>query len=175
MKQYKYDIESIKKLTKQMIVLVDSRGKKNSHILDYFRKQKISFQTEKLEYGDYSFMIPASAAGEDIYFHRDCVIERKASLEELSGNLAQERERFEKEFLKARNDNAKIYLMVEDMGGYSSIIAHKYSTQFSPAAFAASLKTFEMRFGVNVQFIDNQYAGYYIVSTFQYYAREVLK
>ena len=67
MKQYKYDIESIKKLTKQMIVLVDSREKKNSHILDYFRKQKISFQTGKLEYGDYSFMIPASAGACDCW------------------------------------------------------------------------------------------------------------
>ena len=63
MKQYKYGIEDLKKLTKQMVILVDSREKKNSHILDYFRKQKISFQTEKLEYGDYSFMIPATAAG----------------------------------------------------------------------------------------------------------------
>lgn len=63
MKQYKYDIESIKRLTKQMVILVDSREKKNSHILDYFKKQKIAYQVEKLEYGDYSFMIPAAAEG----------------------------------------------------------------------------------------------------------------
>lgn len=63
MKSYKFDIESIKKLIKQMIVLIDTREKKNSHILDYFRKQKIAYQVEKLEYGDYSFMIPAAAAG----------------------------------------------------------------------------------------------------------------
>ena len=104
MKQYKFSVEEIKKLIKSMVILVDSREKKNTHILDYFRKQKISFQTEKLEYGDYSFMVPAAAAGEDIFFHRDCVVERKASLEELSGNLTEERERFEKEFLKAGND-----------------------------------------------------------------------
>lgn len=175
MKQYKFSVEEIKRLTKSMIVLVDSREKKNSHILDYFRKQKIPFQTEKLEYGDYSFMIPAAAAGEDIYFHRDVIIERKASLEELSGNLAQERERFEREFLKARNDNAKIYLMVEDMGGYSSIISHKYNTQLTPVSFMSSLKTFEHRFDANIQFISPEYAGYYIVSTFQYFCREVLK
>ncbi len=175
MKQYKYDIESIKKLTKQMVILVDSREKKNSHILDYFRKQAISYQVSKLEYGDYSFMIPMSASGSDIYFHRDCVIERKASLEELSGNLAQERERFEKEFLKAGNDGCKVYLMIEAPGGYSDIIAHRYKTEFTPAAFMASLKTWEHRFDANIQFISPEYAGYYIVSTFQYYAREILK
>ena len=122
-----------------------------------------------------SFMIPASAAGEDIYFHRDCVVERKASLEELSGNLAQERERFEKEFLKAGNDGAKIYLMVEFSGGYSDIIGHKYRTEFTPAAYMASLKTWESRFDCNVQFIASEYSGYYIYSTFVYFAREALK
>ena len=60
MKQYKFSVEEIKKLTKSMVILVDSREKKNTHILDYFRKQKIAYQVEKLEYNDYSFMIPAA-------------------------------------------------------------------------------------------------------------------
>ena len=175
MKQYRFSVEELKKLTKSLVVLVDSREKKNDHILSYFKKQGVAYQKTKLEYGDYSFYIPAAAAGEDIYFHRDIVIERKASLEELSGNLAQERERFEKEFLKAGNDGCKIYLMIEEPGGYSSVIAHKYRTEMNPAAYMASLKTWEHRFGTNVQFIDRQYSGYYIVSTFQYFAREALK
>ncbi len=64
-------------MTKSLIILVDSR-EKNSHILGYFDKQGISYQVVALEYGDYSFMIPAAAADEDIFFHRDIVIERKA-------------------------------------------------------------------------------------------------
>lgn len=175
MRQHKYSVEDIKKLTKQMVILTDSREKKNAHILEYFQKQGIPYQVCKLEYGDYSFMVPAGAAGGDIYFHRDIVIERKASLEELSGNLAQERERFEKEFLKAGNDGCKVYLMVEAPGGYTDVIGHKYRTAFAPAAYMASLKTFEHRFDVNIQFISPEYAGYYIVSTFQYFAREALK
>lgn len=118
MKQHKFSVEELKKLTKSMVILVDSREKQNSHILSYFDKQGITYQKEKLEYGDYSFYLPAAVAGEDIYFHRDLVVERKASLEELSGNLAQERERFEKEFLRAGNDGCKVYLMVEAAGIY---------------------------------------------------------
>lgn len=176
MKQYKFSVEEIKRLTKQMIVLVDSREKQNGHILSYFDKQGIAYRKEKLDFGDYTFLLPSAATGQsDIFFHRDCVIERKASLEELSGNLTQERDRFEKEFLKAGNDGCKVYMMIEDAGGYSSIISHRYNTQFSPAAYMASLKTFEMRFGANIQFIDSQYIGYAIASTFQYYARETLK
>lgn len=174
-KQYKFSIEEIKRLTKSMIVLVDSREQKNGHILDYLIKQGVPYQVTKLDYGDYSFMLPASVAGEDIYFHRDCVVERKASLEELSGNLAQNRERFEAEFLRAGNDDCKVYLMVEAPGGYSDIIGHKYRTEFAPAAFMASMKTWESRFGCNIQFIDKQYSGYYLISTFTYFMREKLR
>ena len=175
MRRWKFSVEEIKRLLKNMVVLVDSREKQNSHILEYFKKNGIPYQVSKLDFGDYSFMIPASAAGEDIYFHRDIVVERKASLEELSGNLAQKRNQFEAEFMRAGNDGCKVYLMVEAPGGYSAIISHRYKTELSPAAFMASLKTWESRFNCNVQFIDRQYAGYYITSTFQYFARESLK
>lgn len=158
-----------------MVILVDSREQKNRHVLDYFEKQGISYKIVKLDYGDYSFMIPASVAGHDIYFHRDCVVERKASLEELSKNLAQDRNRFEMEFLKAKNDGCKLYLMIENPGGYSEIIKHNYRTEFSSSAYMASLKTWEHRFDTNIQFISREYAGYYITSTFQYYAREMLR
>ncbi len=175
MRQYKFSVDDIKRMLKQMVILVDSREKKNGHVLDYFEKNGIAYQKTKMDYGDYSFLIPASAAGEDIYFHRDIVVERKASLEELSGNLAQERERFEKEFLRAGNDGAKTYLMVEASGGYSDIIAHRYKTEFAPAAYMASLKTWEHRFGCNVQFTAPEFSGYFVYSTFYYFAREVLR
>ena len=57
MKQYRFSVEDIKKLLKSMVVLVDSREKKNSHILEYFAKQGIAYQETKLDYGDYSFSI----------------------------------------------------------------------------------------------------------------------
>lgn len=168
-------MDKIKDLVRKMVILVDSREKKNQHILAYFEKQGIPYSVTKLDYGDYSFLLPASAAGTDLYFHDSIVVERKGSLEELSGNLAQRRQQFETEFLKAGNCGAKVYLMVEHPGGYTDIIRHAYQTELSPIAFMASLKTWESRFGCNVQFIDSQYAGYFIVSTFQYYAREKLK
>lgn len=121
------------------------------------------------------FLFPPLPPARIFIFHRDIVIERKASLEELSGNLAQERDRFEKEFLRARNDGCKVYLMVEAPGGYSDIISHRYNTQLKPSAYMASLKTWEVRYGANVQFISPEYSGYYIANTFQYFAREALK
>lgn len=175
MKQFKFSAEEIKKLGKQMIILVDSREKENQHILSYFDKQGIAYKKEKLDFGDYSFYIPATAVGEDIYFHKDIIIERKASLEELSGNLTQKRQQFEKELLTARNAKTKIYLMIEASEGYSGIAAHHYHTELAPSAYMASLKTFEHRFDMNVQFISSEYAGYYVCSTFYYFCREALR
>ena len=157
-----------------MIVLVDSREQKNKHILDYFQRQGISYELMKLDYGDYSCKIP-EAAGRDLYFHDSIVIERKASLEELSGNLAQNRDRFECEFLRARNAGAKVYLMVEDPRGYTGICNHAYKTQLNPASYMASLKTWEHRFDANVQFIAPELSGYYIAATLQYFVREALR
>ena len=119
---YKYSDKDIKQMIKQMVILIDSREKQNHHIVDYFEKNHIPYEITTLSYGDYSCRMSATTG--DIYFHNDIVIERKNSLEELSGSLTRDRERFEKEFLKAGNDGCKVYLMVEDMGGYSSIIIH---------------------------------------------------
>lgn len=177
MKPYHFSNSERKEFAKSITILVDTREKRNNHILDYFERQKIPFQVGKLEYGDYSFFLSIGRQGQkkNFYFHEDFVVERKANLEELSKNLAQGRETFEKEFYKATNDGCKVYLMVEDPRGYSGIINHDYRTDFSPTAYMASLKTWEHRFGANVQFIDPQYAGYYIYSTLLYFARERLR
>lgn len=171
----KFSLEQIKALSKMMVVLVDKREKENSHITDYFNKHNISYRKETLPYGDYSFMIPTGTdlgIANDIYFHKEIVIERKNSLEELSGNLGKERDRFEKELLKASNDCCRMFLMVENPRGYNAIMEHDYKTEFKPLPYVASLKSFENRYGLNIQFIDKQYAGYIIYSTFYYYMRE---
>ena len=173
MKMYKYSDKDIKQMLKQLTVLIDSREKENHHITDYFTKNHIAYETTTLSYGDYSCKIPTSTG--DIYFHDSIVVERKNSLEELSGNLTRDRERFEKEFLRAGNDGCKVYLVIEDMGGYSSIINHSYKTEFKPNAFMASLKSWETKFNLDVQFIDKQYAGFFILSTLKYFVKEALK
>lgn len=176
MQEYKFNLETIKKMSKGMVILVDTREKQNSHIIDYFNKHKIAYKKQKLDFGDYSFLLPeAVTGGADLYFHRDIVIERKASLEELSGNLGQERERFEKELANAKNRGCKVHLFVEDPRGYQGIIQSQYHTQLKPAAYMASLVTFRERYGIGISFIDPQYSAYMIYNTFYYYMREALR
>lgn len=155
--------------------MIDTREQENGHITTYLDKQKVPYVSRKLEFGDYSFMLPASPAlgiVRDTYFAGDIAIERKASLEELSGNLTQDRTRFESELIRA--SKAKLLLMVEN-SSYADIVGHKYRTQYEPKAFLAALKTYEVRYGLSLNFIPAVCAGNYIFHTFYYYLREFLK
>lgn len=174
MQNFKFSYDQIKKISKSMIILVDKREKVNNHITEYFDKYNIAYEYQTLDFGDYSFYLPAAGLiPQDIYFHKDIVVERKNSLEELSGNLGKERERFEKEFLKAKGSGCQVHLLVENPRGYNDIMEHRYETKYKPLAYIASLKSWENRFDMKTQFIDRQYSGYIIWSTFYYYLRDV--
>ena len=103
---YKYTDGEIEKLLKSMVYLYDTREHdgKNQHILDAWDKMSINYKKKKLNYGDYSFMIPADeklCIPRDLDFSSKIVVERKASLDEFAKNLTEERERIKKEFTLA--------------------------------------------------------------------------
>jgi len=171
---FKYTDREIKEILKSMVVLVDTREQENSHIIDYFNKRGILFKNHKLYYGDYSCMIPKSeehGISRDIYFDNTLVIERKGSLEELSGNFTKDRNRIEEEFTRAKG---KVNLMIEG-AVYEDIIKHNYNTQYDPKSFIATLKAFEARYGINISFISKLASGNFIYHTLYYHIREYLK
>lgn len=172
---YRYTAEELKQILKSLVIIVDSREKQNKHILEYFKSKRIECISTGLSFGDYSYMLPASTEigiQRDMYFSHDIIIERKASLEELSVNLAQNRKQFENEFLRA--GNCKKYLIIES-GSYTDIINHNYKTQLSEKTFTASLMTFQQRYDLTINFVNKQYAGQYIHGLFYYHLREFLK
>lgn len=170
---YKYTDTELKILLKSLIILVDTREQTNDHIIKHFEVKKIPYISKKLDYGDYSVILPAHpelGIMRDIYF--DCVIERKNSLEELSSNLSSERDRFESELLRAKG--SRFILMVEESQGYEKIITHKYNTQYNEKSFLATLFAFGHRYGMDINFITKQYAGFFIHQQLLYYVREFL-
>ena len=97
---FKYTDKELAELISSMVILIDTREKKCEHITNYFDRKKVVYKKKALDFGDYSFMIPKNEAlsiPRDLYFNRKTCIERKASLEEISGNLTKGRDRFEKE------------------------------------------------------------------------------
>jgi ERCC4-type nuclease len=172
---YKYTDKEIKELLKSMTIICDTREQENSWVTDYFKSKKIPYISEKLDFGDYSAMLPANSEfsiPRNIYFDKKIVIERKNSLEELSGTIST-RDRFESELLRAKDK--KFILMVEEPQGYEKIINHKYKTDYNEKAFLATIFTFQHRYGMDINFIDKKYSGLFIYQQLYYFCREYFK
>lgn len=169
MENQAYTPTQIKHLLSTMKIVIDTREQVNYHITDYFDARLIDYTSKKLDYGDYSIMLPSCmefGITEDIYFTDKIVIERKNSLMELSNNLGNERERFKRELERAKG--ATFIIMIED-GSYEDIIFGRYSkdkyavkSKFNEKSFIASLATFRARYGIHVDYVNKKSAGNFI-------------
>lgn len=109
---YRYTDKELKTLLDSLTVVVDTRENQWSNIKEYFYDKKIPYIIKKLDFGDYSCFLPANlelGITRDLYF--DCVIEKKAHLEEISGNLTTDRTRIENEFIRGKD--SRFILMIE--------------------------------------------------------------
>lgn len=173
--KFKYTDKEIKEILKSLTILCDTREQKNAHIIEYFDSVKVNYKQKKLDYGDYSFMIPKNPEMDiprDLYFDKEIMIEKKNGLDELAGNTTKERDRFEKEL--ALSPPNKV-LLVEN-STYSDLIEGKYRSDYSPKAYWATLHTFMVRYNIPVFFMpDKKYSGVFIRGYFTYYLKEKLR
>lgn len=174
MKYNKYTDKEIKELLASIVILIDTRERRAEHITNYFDDKKVKYEIKKLDHADFSFYVPKNTElgiQRDMYFTDIISIERKGSLEELSGNFTKDRTRIESEFLRAKG---KLVLLIEN-ATYENIVLGQYKTEYKPLSFIATLKTFEARYGIETNFIRKAFSGNFIYMTCMYHAREVLK
>lgn len=144
-------------------VIADTREQANPRAAERFAALGPGLERATLSYGDYCANV-TFPDGRDLYdisgrISPACVIERKMSLDEAAACLTRERDRFEREFCRARDANAKIYLLIEDAGGWDAIRRHEYRSRFRPKAFIASLTAWMARYDATVIFCRPGYSG----------------
>lgn len=84
------------------MIYVDTREKKNAHILAYFNRNGIEYEKKKLNVCDYSSDKNA------------VLIERKQNLQELAGNIMKENgRRIKAEFERVPHE-CKVYVLIEE-------------------------------------------------------------
>ena len=173
--KYKYTDKEIEELIKSIVILVDTREKQNSHLIEYWDKKGILYKKKSLDYGDYSFYIPQNEElniPRDIYFDKEIVVERKASLEEISNNLTKERDRFEKELCLA----PKTKVLLIENANYSDIATGNYNTQYNKKSFWASIHSFWFKYNIPIFFMpDNKWSGLFIRGYFEYYLKNYIR
>ena len=108
-----------KDFMKTVCILIDTREQKNQHITQAFERIGVSYESRKLDYGDYSF----TAGGRD--FSMSCVIERKANVDEIYNNIMQERDRIEKELYTAANLSKQCTIFLEGVAGWEELKAYE--------------------------------------------------
>ena len=120
-----------------------------------------------MDTGDYSCQLG------DQTFERDIVIERKRNLDEICGNFTVERERFEREFLRAKAYHTKVVLIIEN-ATWTDIFLGNYRSKTSPKSLIGSLLSWMVRFNITVLFCKPEETARIIYGIFYYYAKEKL-
>lgn len=154
--------EELKKLT----IICDTR-EQDRHVEEYLKKQNIPKITRKLDTGDYSCQLG------DVSFERDIVVERKRNLDEICGNFTVERERFEREFMRAKAYGTKVVLVVEN-ATWSDIFLGNYRSKTSSKSLLGSILSWMVRFNITVTFCKPEETARIIYGIFYYYAKEAL-
>jgi len=152
----------VKKCLASMQVLVDTREQETDRAKRRY-KDLGNYERRKLEYGDYcfNFQFPNSTwlhdAEQDKVFPT-IYIERKMNLDELCLCFGTDRKRFKAEFERAKENNARGYLLVENCT-WEHVLNGRYRSKLNPKALLSSLLAWSIRYNFKIIFCKSETSG----------------
>lgn len=177
--KYKFTDKEIKQITSNLVLLVDTREQKNDHIIDFLQSKGINYIVKKLDFGDYSCMLPkGSFEGQtrDIYFNDEIVIERKACIDELAANFKEDGVRLKTELAHLNKYDIKFFIFVEDPNYDQNIRTGNYRSEYNPKSLYNRIKkSIEIRYDTLVRPISKKVIGSEIYNTLEAYVYEKFK
>jgi len=136
-------------------------------VSEWFEKNKVPCITRKIDTGDYSAQLG------DMSMEREIVVERKRNLDEICGNFTTERERFEREFMRAKAYGTKVFLIIEN-ASWTDIFLGNYRSKTSSKSLLGSLLSWMVRFNITVTFCKPEETARIMWWVFYYAAKEKL-
>ena len=140
-----------------MVILLDTREQDTDRLRARLRQTGRPFERKKLDFGDYSAKV-LLPNGVWYDFSREVVIERKMSLDELCQCYTRDRDRFEREFKRAQNAGAKVYLLVES-ASWELIYSGNYRSKMLPKSLVASVLAWLARYDCQVLLCKAETSG----------------
>lgn len=155
------DMFDIKSVLDNFEIIVDTREQVTYRSEDRYKGFGVPYRRQTLNYGDYTYNVLIN--GKDLHnksckVNGLCVIERKQNLDELAACFTRGRERFEREFERASDNNAKSYLLIEN-GSWDMIFEGQYRSRFRPKSFLASICAWQVRYNLTVVFCSSKHSG----------------
>jgi ERCC4-type nuclease len=151
----------IKSILDSMEIIVDTREQATHIASSRYEAPGVPYYRQTMNYGDYTYNVVIDGEKlhrSDMRVNGLCVVERKQNLDELAACFTRGRERFEREFQRAGDYNAKVYLLVEN-ASLDLLMAGQYRSKFRPKAFLASLMAFEVRYNITTLFCESKNSG----------------
>lgn len=176
----RYTDKEINCILKSMGVLVDTREQVWDNIKNALDNAKCPVERGKLSQGDYTAFIPISAFPgcqpiDGITSLQDeVVIERKANLDEIAGNFTVDRDRFEREFIRAKANGVKIFLLIEN-SSWEDIFSHNYRSKLSPKSLYGSLLSWQAKYNLTILFCRPAETGRIIYGILYYWLKNILE
>lgn len=144
-------------------IYIDTREKPQAikKIIDYFNRNGVETIHQKLDVGDYMVSPDAKLS-----------VDRKMSLIEVCGNLAQQHKRFTAECIRAQENGIKLIILVEHGGAIRSIedVKNWVNPRLKVSPYAISgerlyrlMLTYSDKYGVEWRFCDKRATGRVIV------------
>lgn len=171
-----YSEAQVRRILKQMQIVGDTREQVCGHVERALADLGCPLVRGKLDQGDYTALLPIAAFPG---FERidgftsladEVVIERKANLDEIAGNFTVDRPRFEREFLRAKAADIKVFLLIEN-ASWQAIWSHDYRSRLAPSPFAASLMSWQVKYNVTINFCRPEEIGKLIYGILYYWLR----
>lgn len=152
----------VKQSLETMQILVDTREQETDRAKRRYEDLG-NHEKRKLEYGDYcfNFQFPNDKwlhdPAEDKVFPT-IYIERKMNLDELCLCFGTDRRRFKAEFERAKQNNSKGYLLVENCT-WEHVFNGRYRSKLNPKALSSSLLAWSIRYNFKVIFCKSETSG----------------
>lgn len=157
-------------ILKDMKVIVDSREKRNEHILEFLKSNGIPYEVRGMETGDYTCEFPNYP---ELELDGKFLVERKASLSEVAGNFTKNRSRFVRLFERIKPDQ-KMHMLIET-ATWKKIFNGTYRSELHPNSFKASILTFCIRYNCPIWFVEKKESPELIYKILHYEVKEYLR
>lgn len=151
------DIFDVQYALSHITVLVDTREQDTPQSRKRLESMGFPFERQKLDFGDYSAKCTLSD-GRELDFSALFAVERKMSLDELANCYCKGRSRFTREFERARQVGAKLYLLVEN-ATWENVYNGRYRSKMSAKALTASMLAWLSRYHCQLIFCKAETSG----------------
>lgn len=165
-------VPEVEEALQTMTILIDSREQDTERARARYAQFDVPYERTTIHTGDYSakFMLPD---GTWYDMSEDVTVERKMNLDELCLCFGSERKRFIREFERAKENNIRMWLLLEN-STFKKAYSGSYRSQYKPKSLIASILAFQARYNCRIVMCEEAVSGKLIHDILYYEGREIL-